>query len=202
MSWITFLLPAEITIEIIIYMRIHFILHARLLNSFSYVWFFVSLWIIASQAPLSMGFSRQEYWSGFPCPPPGDLPDPGVKPRSLMSPALADSGFPGGSTGKESVCSAGDLGLIPGLERSPGEGKGYPIQYSGLEHSMDYSTGLQRVRHDWETFTFFTASATWEALTSYQALTKHLLCIISFNLGTNPTFTGQKTEIPWRQIMF
>ena len=40
--------------------------------------------------PLSMGFSRQEYWSGLPCPPPRDLPDPGIKPTSLKSPALAD----------------------------------------------------------------------------------------------------------------
>ena len=50
-------------------------------------------------------------------------------PRSL--------GFPCGSAGKESACNAGDLGLIPGLGRSPGEGKGYPLQYSGLENSMD-----------------------------------------------------------------
>ena len=46
-------------------------------------------------------------------------------------------GFPYGSAGKESACNAGDLGSIPGLERSPGEGKGYPLQYSGLENSMD-----------------------------------------------------------------
>ena len=45
--------------------------------------------------------------------------------------------FPGGSAGKESACNAGDLGSIPGLGRSPGEGKGYPFQYSGLENSMD-----------------------------------------------------------------
>ena len=48
-------------------------------------------------------------------------------------------GFPCGSTGKESACNAGDLGSIPGLGRSPGEGKGYPLQYSGLESSMDYT---------------------------------------------------------------
>ena len=42
----------------------------------------------AHQAPLSMGFSRQDYWSGLPCPPPGDLPDPGTEPASLVSPAL------------------------------------------------------------------------------------------------------------------
>ena len=46
-------------------------------------------------------------------------------------------GFPCGSAVKESACNAGDLGLIPGLGRSPGEGKGYPLQYSGLEDSMD-----------------------------------------------------------------
>ena len=46
------------------------------------------------------------------------------------------SGFPGGSAGKESTCHVGDLGLIPGLGRSPGEGKGYPLQYSGLENSV------------------------------------------------------------------
>ena len=46
-------------------------------------------------------------------------------------------GFPDSSTGKESACNAGDLGSIPGLGRSPGEGKGYPLQYSGLENSMD-----------------------------------------------------------------
>ena len=46
-------------------------------------------------------------------------------------------GFPGGSDSKESVCSEGDLGLIPGLGRSPGEVNSYPLQYSGLENSMD-----------------------------------------------------------------
>ena len=48
---------------------------------------------VAHQAPLFMGFSRQEYWSGLPCPPPGDLPDPGIEPASLMSPALAGRFF-------------------------------------------------------------------------------------------------------------
>ena len=46
-------------------------------------------------------------------------------------------GFPGGSAAKESTCNTGDLGLIPGLGRFPGEGKGYPLQYSGLGNSMD-----------------------------------------------------------------
>ena len=54
---------------------------------------FVTIWAIAHQAPLSMGFSRQEYWSGLPCSPPGDLPDPGIEPGSLMSPVLAGGFF-------------------------------------------------------------------------------------------------------------
>ena len=49
-------------------------------------------WIIAHQALLSMEFSRQEYWSELPLPPPGDLPDPGVEPKSLASPVL-EGGF-------------------------------------------------------------------------------------------------------------
>ena len=50
------------------------------------------LWAAASQAPLSMGLSRQEYWSALPCPPPGDLPDPGIQPMSLTS-ALSEGFF-------------------------------------------------------------------------------------------------------------
>ena len=58
-------------------------------------------------------------------------------------------GFPCGSAGKESTCNAADLGSIPGLGRSPGEGKGYPLQYFGLENSMDCMVmGSQRVGHD------------------------------------------------------
>ena len=57
-------------------------------------------------------------------------------PVSLLFPT--PSGFPGGSTGKESACNVRDLGSIPGLGRSPGEGKGYAVQHSGLENSMDY----------------------------------------------------------------
>ena len=53
----------------------------------------LTLWTVASQAPLSMGFSRQEYWSGLPCPPPGDLLDPGIEPVSLTCPALAGGFF-------------------------------------------------------------------------------------------------------------
>ena len=61
---------------------------------FSCVWFFVTLWTIACQDPLPMGFSRKEYWSGLPYPPPGDLPDPGIKPASLVVPALQAGSLP------------------------------------------------------------------------------------------------------------
>ena len=50
-------------------------------------------WTVAHQAPLSMGFSRQEYWSGLPLPSPGDLPDPKIEPTSLKSSALAGGFF-------------------------------------------------------------------------------------------------------------
>ena len=66
---------------------------ACMLNRFSHVWHFVTLWTVAHQAPLSVGFSRQEYWSGLLCPPPGDLPDSGVETKSLLSPALASRFF-------------------------------------------------------------------------------------------------------------
>jgi len=60
--------------------------------SLSRVWLCVTPWTVAHQAPLSMGFSRQEYWSGLPLPSPGDLPDPGIEPMSPVSPTpQADS---------------------------------------------------------------------------------------------------------------
>ena len=68
-------------------------LHTYIISHLSYVWLFATPWTVTIQAPLSMGFSRQEYWSGLPCPPPGDLPNPGIKPASLTSPALAGRFF-------------------------------------------------------------------------------------------------------------
>ena len=68
------------------------------LSHFSQVQLFMTLWTIAHQTPLSMGFSRQEYWSGLPCPPQGDLLEPGIKPASLMSPILAGWFFTTSST--------------------------------------------------------------------------------------------------------
>jgi len=62
-------------------------------------------------------------------------------------------GFPCGSGGKESTCTVGDLDLIPGLGRSPGEGKGYPLQYSVLENSMDYI--VHEVAKSWKRLSDF-----------------------------------------------
>ena len=65
----------------------------RVLSCFSRVRLFATPLTVACQAPLSMGFSRQEYWSGLPCPPPGALPDPGIEPASHTSPESAGGFF-------------------------------------------------------------------------------------------------------------
>ena len=102
-------------------------------------------WTVAHQAPLSMGFPRQEYWSGLPFPSPRDLPNPGTGPAYLalvgrffpLSLKLYTLNcilytilsFPDSSVGKESAYNA-DPSSIPGSGRSTGEGIGYPRQYS------------------------------------------------------------------------
>ena len=100
------------------------------LSHFSPVRLFATQWAVAHQGPLFMEFPRQEYWSGLSCPPPGDLPNPGIEPQSLTSPALGGSlplvppgkpglnipffyfqlGFSDGSDSRETVSNAGDLG--------------------------------------------------------------------------------------------
>ena len=65
----------------------------RVLSCFCRVGLFATAWTVAHQAPLCLGSSRQEYWSGLPCPPPVDCPDPGIKPASLRSPASAGGFF-------------------------------------------------------------------------------------------------------------
>ena len=66
---------------------------SSVLSHFSGVQLFATLWTVVHQAPLSMGFSRQEYWSGLPSPSPGELPDPGIEPLSLISLAFAHMFF-------------------------------------------------------------------------------------------------------------
>ena len=68
-------------------------MHECVLSCFSCVLFFATLWTVACQTPLSMGFSKQEYWSVLPYPPPRDLSNPGIEPTSLMSPASTGGFF-------------------------------------------------------------------------------------------------------------
>ena len=74
--------------------------HRKHVCMLSYVQLFVTPWSIARQTPLSLGFSRQGDWSGWPCPPPGNLPDPGMEPTS---PALAGGFFPAEPPGKRTM---------------------------------------------------------------------------------------------------
>ena len=69
-------------------------------HALSYVQLFATPWTVAHQAPLSMKFSGQEYWTGLPFSPPGDLLDPGIEPESLVSPALAGGFFTTMRTGE------------------------------------------------------------------------------------------------------
>ena len=80
-------------LKILFFNTDHFVLYCLCAQLLGRVQLFTTLWTATHQAPLSMRFPRQEYWSGLPCPPPGDLPDPGIKPASLTSPALAGGFF-------------------------------------------------------------------------------------------------------------
>ena len=88
--------------------------HACVLSRFSCVWLFVTLWTVAHQAPLSMGFYRQEYWSGLPYPPPGDLLDQGIEPVSLNPLASQAGPLPLAPPGKPRSCG-NILGYNPAI---------------------------------------------------------------------------------------
>ena len=93
------------------------------LSRFSCVRLCATPWTAACQAPLSMGFSRQGYWSGMPFPPPGDLPDPGIKPVSLRSPVLAGGFFttePPGKPYRDAECPQCWGALRPTGRECPG----------------------------------------------------------------------------------
>ena len=106
-------------------------------------------------------------------------------------------GFPCGSAGKESAYNVGDLGLIPGLGRSPGEGKGYPLQYSGLENSMQ-SMGSQRLSNFQEDhqkkiiipllLCSFLIQNWWPFLIEHLLLYKNRFCMSMGILHTFPLF--------------
>ena len=87
-----------------------------LLSCFSHVRLFVTRWAVARQAPLSMGIPQQEYWSRLPCPPPGRLPDLGIKPTSPVSPALhAGEFFTCWAIGETQEHWSGSLSLLQGI---------------------------------------------------------------------------------------
>ena len=87
-------------------------------HSVSHVQLFVTPWTVACQVPLHMGFSRQEYWSGLPYSPPGDLPNPSIEPRS---PALQADSLPFEPPEKLKNTGVGSLSLLQGI---------FPIQES------------------------------------------------------------------------
>ena len=82
---------------------------------FSHVWLFVTPWTVACRTPLSMGFSRQEYWSGLPFPPLGDLPGPGIKPASSVPPASISWFFTTEPSGKPKILHSRSP-ITPNLE--------------------------------------------------------------------------------------
>ena len=134
------------------------------MKSLSRVQLFATPWTSAYHAPLSMGFSRQEYWSGVP----DSIPRLGNSPGERIGyPLQLFLAFTGGSAGKESTCNAGDLGLIPGLERSPGKRKGYALQYSCLENPMDggaWWAAVHGVTKSWTRLSDFTFTFHFHAL--------------------------------------
>ena len=100
---------------VVLAFSIHLIM-VCMLSCFSHVWLFATPWTTAFQASLSLGFSRQKYWSGLPCCPPGALPDAGMEPTSLMPPVLAGRFFalvpPGKPTNKQTLTAFPDFLLL------------------------------------------------------------------------------------------
>ena len=98
--------------QFVIYRNLHCIhKSACVLSCFSCAHVFEALWCVGHWASLSMGFSRQEYWSGLPCPPPGDLSIPGIKLVSLMSPALTGRFFTTSATWEAHQSHLGSPGV-------------------------------------------------------------------------------------------
>ena len=108
---------------------------------FSCVQLFATPWTIACQAPLSTEFSRQEYWSGLPFPPPGDLPDPGTEPRS---PILQEDSLPSEPPGKPKNIGVGSLSLLQVIFLTQEFNQGFlhcrwiilPAELQGKSHSL------------------------------------------------------------------
>ena len=137
-------------------------IYPRLVH-FSCVWRFVTHWIGVHQAPLSVGFSRQEYWSEVPFPPPGDLPTPGTEPKSLtfpMSSALASRFFTTSITWEArmevSLCDPKDC-TVHGILQAK------ILQWVAFPFSMGSSQPTDRTQVSHMAGGFFTSWATQEA---------------------------------------
>jgi len=118
----------------------HACILAKLL-CFSRVQLFATPWTVAHQAPLSLGFSRQEHRSGLPCPPPGDLPDPGIEPIFLMSPALAGRFFTTSATKKPHRLSQVCLFSTPPSSQDPAQAvRGLDIQPAETSYLLPANT--------------------------------------------------------------
>ena len=137
-----------------------------LLSRFIRVQLLATLWTVARQASLCIGFSRQEYWSGLPCPPPGNLPSPGIKLAPLVSPELAGRIFTTSSTWEALQDCLLLFYLSAPLASSFPDGSEVCLPpmwetwvwFLGREEEPGrwQSTGSQRVGHDWVTSLSFT----------------------------------------------
>ena len=154
-----------------------------MLSRFSLVQLSATLWTVACQAPLPMVFSRQEYWSESPCPPPGDVPNPGFKSASLMSPALGGGFFTIPWTEKP-----GRLQSLESQSQTRLSDFTFTFHFHALEKEMAThssvlawripgtaepcglpSMGSHRVGHDWSDLA--AAAATWKAQEAWGTIT-------------------------------
>ena len=110
-----------------------------MLSHFSPVRFFATPWTVACQAPLSMGFSRQKFWSGLPYPLPGDFPNPGIKPMSLTFPALGGGFFTTSTTWETPSKKKKQLDVWRTLSSLY---KSNMVEVKRGAHAVDHSMGL------------------------------------------------------------
>ena len=138
----------------------------------NYVWLLATPWTVACQTSLSLGFCRQEYWTGLPFPPPEDLPSPGIKPMSPVSPALQEDSLPAEPTVKHLI--QGTLKSCPTLcdpmDYSPQSSSVHGIfrqeYWSGLSFPSPRNLPDPRIEPALVPALagrFFTTSTTWEA---------------------------------------
>ena len=113
------------------------------IQSLTHVRLFVTLWTTAHQAPLSMGFPRQEYWSGLPVPSPGDILDKGIKPTSLASPALAGIFFNISATWEAQEAQTRSIPVTPTQEGNLSQ----VLKRNGSETKEFYERGGKAERH-------------------------------------------------------